>query len=34
MEGVSMTQIERGVFGARDPFKKPKIRKKKRAAGF
>ncbi|KAJ6029014.1 hypothetical protein N7499_000155 [Penicillium canescens] len=34
MEGVSMTQTERGVFGARDPFKKPKLRKKKRAAGF
>ncbi|KAJ5761895.1 uncharacterized protein N7511_005277 [Penicillium nucicola] len=34
MEGVSMTQMERGVFGARDPFKKPKPKKKKRAAGF
>jgi RNA polymerase I-specific transcription initiation factor RRN6 len=34
MEGVSMTQTERGVFGARDPFKKPKAKKKKRAAGF
>jgi RNA polymerase I-specific transcription initiation factor RRN6 len=32
MDGMPMTQMERGIFGARE-FKKPK-KKKKRAAGF